>query len=71
MKKPGVGLKIAVILNALLLLVAFVGCPARRDRIIDPVISPVMPDFRRLLDPPSPPDPKKDEPKSPLNDSPP
>ena len=69
MKKPCFAFKIAVVANALLLLVAFVGCPARKG-FIDPVISPVMEDFQRLLDLPPPPDPKKDEPK-PLNGSPP
>jgi hypothetical protein len=70
MKKPGIGLKVAVVVYALFLLVAFVGCPARKG-FIDPVISPVMEDFQRLIDPPPPPDPKKDEPKPPLNGNPP
>jgi hypothetical protein len=71
MKKPGFALKVAVVVNALLLVVGFVGCPARKDRtFIGPTIAPPTVDFGRLITPPpSPQDPKKDGP--PVNGSPP
>jgi hypothetical protein len=42
MKRP-LALRIAVILNAVLLVGAFVGCPARRNDPFIPTISPVLP----------------------------
>jgi hypothetical protein len=53
MKKAGSALKIAVIANAILLVVAFVGCPSQRATIL-PHIAPPPPDFQRLLPPDGP-----------------
>jgi hypothetical protein len=53
MKNAGLALKIAVIANAILLVVSFVGCPSQRETII-PHIAPPPPDFQRLLPPDGP-----------------
>src|SRR5262249_48967408 len=46
MRKQPLGLRIAVIANALLLVAAFIGCPARnRPDIMPPTISPPPPHF--------------------------
>jgi hypothetical protein len=77
MKKPGLALKVAVVVNALLLVVGFVGCPARKDRtFIGPTIATPPPHFERLLTPDgtvqtSPQDPKKEGPIPPVNGGPP
>lgn len=48
MKKPGLVLKIAVIANAILLLIAFVGCPSRRESIF-PHIAPVPIEHNHII----------------------
>jgi hypothetical protein len=62
MQTPGLGLKVAAIVNALLLGIAFIGCRARTDGIFPPFpnisfvpipnISPVLPN---IAPPPPPP----------------
>ena len=68
MKQRPLVVKIAVIANAFLLVVAFVGCPGRQDPTIMPApimtvppnimphpISPPPAHFREVLQPPDPP----------------
>ena len=50
-KKRSVALKIAALANAILLVTAFVGCPACKNRtdIMPATISPVRDDFQRFM----------------------
>jgi hypothetical protein len=51
MKKSGLALKFATLANALLLVGAFVGCPARKDPVIIGTIAPPTDHFERIVQP--------------------